>query len=372
VYDNKGMLFVKIYNSIIMASTGINCSENIDGAYNLVNDDTCNTGFTNSASIRLGTLGNYGGPTQTMPLLPGSSAIDAGYDALCADAASVNSLDQRGIARPQGSACDAGAYESRGFTFTMVDGDNQEAYPDTAFAVPLSVTVTETDGNPLPGAVVTFIAPDTGASLTQTNFSATTDASGLASATVTANSIVGGPYTVTASVSGAPSVSFNLTNIAEATTTTIAPATTTVAPATTTVVPATTTVVPATTTITPATTTVGPATTTVVPATTTIVPATTTVAPATTTTVAPSTTTTTTGGKKLCPAKQVLGADNPKLENLRGFRDSKLAQSAVGRRIINIYYNNADSINAALERSPALRAVTRRFLEAIAPMVGKN
>jgi hypothetical protein len=68
----------------------------------------------------------------------------------------------------------------------------------------------------------------------------------------------------------------------------------------------------------------------------------------------------------------VLGADNPKLENLRGFRDSKLAQSAVGRRIINIYYNNADSINAALERSPALRAVTRRFLEAIPPMVGKN
>jgi hypothetical protein len=44
----------------------------------------------------------------------------------------------------------------------------------------------------------------------------------------------------------------------------------------------------------------------------------------------------------------------------------------VGRRIIGIYYNNADSINAALERSPALRAVTRRVLEVVAPMVGRK
>ena len=87
------------------------------------------------------------------------------------------------------------------------------------------------------------------------------------------------------------------------------------------------------------------------------------------TTTAPATTTTTTG---ICPAKKALGENNPKLENLRDFRDSKLAQSAVGRRIINIYYNNADSINAALERSPALRSATRRVFEVIAPMVGKK
>jgi len=87
----------------------------------------------------------------------------------------------------------------------------------------------------------------------------------------------------------------------------------------------------------------------------------------TTTTISGSTTTTT-----ACPATKVLGADNPKLENLRNFRDSKLAQSAIGRKVIQIYYNNSGSINAALERSPALRAVTRRVLETIAPMVGKN
>jgi hypothetical protein len=74
----------------------------------------------------------------------------------------------------------------------------------------------------------------------------------------------------------------------------------------------------------------------------------------------------------ICPAKQVLGVNNPQLENLRDFRDSKLANSALGRKVIQIYYNNADSINAALDRSPTLRGVARRVLEMIAPIVGKN
>ena len=69
---------------------------------------------------------------------------------------------------------------------------------------------------------------------------------------------------------------------------------------------------------------------------------------------------------------KVLGADNPKLENLRDFRDSILAQSAIGRKVIQIYYNNAESVNAALESSPILKAFTRNVLKVIAPMVGKN
>jgi len=86
-----------------------------------------------------------------------------------------------------------------------------------------------------------------------------------------------------------------------------------------------------------------------------------------------STTTTTVEGstpKTICPSTKVLGADNPNLQNLRDFRDSKLAQSSIGRKAIQIYYANADSINAALESSPVLRAAARRVLEVIAPMVG--
>ena len=77
---------------------------------------TC--GFaTTSADPKLSVLSNYGGLTQTFALLPGSPAIDAGDSATCA-AAPVNSLDQRGVARP--SACDIGAFESRGFTLTAI------------------------------------------------------------------------------------------------------------------------------------------------------------------------------------------------------------------------------------------------------------
>jgi len=59
----------------------------------------------------LGPLANNGGSTLTHALLPGSPAIDAGDPAVCA-AAPVNNLDHRGVARPQGSACDIGAVEA--------------------------------------------------------------------------------------------------------------------------------------------------------------------------------------------------------------------------------------------------------------------
>jgi predicted outer membrane repeat protein len=53
----------------------------------------------------LGTLGDNGGFTQTIPLMAGSSAIDTGNDLICPAA------DQRGVTRPQGAHCDMGAYE---------------------------------------------------------------------------------------------------------------------------------------------------------------------------------------------------------------------------------------------------------------------
>ncbi|MBI5963832.1 MAG: S-layer homology domain-containing protein [Chloroflexi bacterium] len=70
---------------------------------NLVEDGSC--GATLSSDPNLGSLASNGGGTQTMALLPGSPAIDAGDDATCAV------TDQRGITRPQGAHCDIGAYE---------------------------------------------------------------------------------------------------------------------------------------------------------------------------------------------------------------------------------------------------------------------
>lgn len=57
----------------------------------------------------LGPLADNGGPTWTHALLPGSPAIDTG---LCTDAdGGLVTTDQRGVSRPQGNACDIGAFE---------------------------------------------------------------------------------------------------------------------------------------------------------------------------------------------------------------------------------------------------------------------
>ena len=73
-----------------------------------------------------------------------------------------------------------------------------------------------------------------------------------------------------------------------------------------------------------------------------------------------------------CLFMHLLGEDSPTLANFRSFRDETLSRNAIGRKVIQIYYSNAGSINAALERSPALKAVVRSVLEAIAPMVGQK
>ncbi|SIO62425.1 hypothetical protein SAMN05444166_7043 [Singulisphaera sp. GP187] len=56
----------------------------------------------------LGPLADNGGPTQTQALLPGSPAIDASVTITGV------ASDQRGVARPQGSAPDIGAFEAIG------------------------------------------------------------------------------------------------------------------------------------------------------------------------------------------------------------------------------------------------------------------
>lgn len=71
--------------------------------HNLVEDGSCGAAYSGDPS--LGPLADNGGSTLTYALLPGSLAIDNGYLAACTD------TDQRGVARPQGPACDIGAYE---------------------------------------------------------------------------------------------------------------------------------------------------------------------------------------------------------------------------------------------------------------------
>ena len=170
-----------------------------------------------TADPLLGALGDYGGDAQTIPLRPGSSAIDAGNAAYC-----TLGHDQRGIS--YAGACDIGAFESQGFRLTKAGGDGQSTGIDTAFTNPLSLTVAANDPlglEPVIGGLVIFTPPASGASAIITGSPATIGAGGAASVTAAANGAAGGPYTVVASTSGASSVNFNLTNAKGSTTTTL-------------------------------------------------------------------------------------------------------------------------------------------------------
>ncbi|GAB4551729.1 MAG: hypothetical protein OHK0023_18960 [Anaerolineae bacterium] len=78
------------------------------------NDRRC-TSNTTISNPQVGTLGNHGGPTQTIPILAGSPAIDTGDKAICT-AAPLYNLDQRGRVRltTANSLCDIGAFEYNG------------------------------------------------------------------------------------------------------------------------------------------------------------------------------------------------------------------------------------------------------------------
>lgn len=81
------------------------------------------------------------------------------------------------------------------------------------FPLPLIAQVTDAGGAAVPGAIVTFTPPSTGASATlNPSTPQTTNGNGVAQVTATANSSPGGPYTVTAMVGFAGTAGFTLTN----------------------------------------------------------------------------------------------------------------------------------------------------------------
>jgi filamentous hemagglutinin family protein len=166
------------------------------------------TDITPSAALSeiLAPLGNYGGPTQTHALLPGSPAIDAGDIA-------TTTADQRGVT-PVGIR-DIGAYESKGFALSASNA-TQSTTVNTAFANPLKVNLVETSFNsPLPGATINFTKSGSLANATLNPTTAViTDSTGAAQVVATANTKAGS-YIVQANAIGITGADFNLTNIAD-------------------------------------------------------------------------------------------------------------------------------------------------------------
>ena len=206
------------------SASDITGNENVSGSFNLIGTGGSggltdgvdgNIVGTSLDDLGLALLGNYGGPTQTFALLPGSPALGAGAIADYPGTTTPITTDQRGepldMANP-----DIGAFQSQGFTLTVAAGSTgQSTAIGTAFANPLVVTVTaNNEVEPVYGGILTFAAPASGpsAALSATTVSIGYNYNGVASVTATANSSAGS-YIVTASIGGdtAP-VDFGLTN----------------------------------------------------------------------------------------------------------------------------------------------------------------
>ena len=110
LYVHNGVIALK--NTIVANGSLSNCDDLVGSisslGHNLESANTCGLsagGDITDTNPLLGPLGNNGGPTPTLPLLPGSPAIDHGDNSGCP------ATDQRGGARLVDGKCDIGAYE---------------------------------------------------------------------------------------------------------------------------------------------------------------------------------------------------------------------------------------------------------------------
>jgi len=127
---------VRVANSLIVGTEGLSdftCSGNIISLGGNIESPSNDCGFTeptdlvsvSTDDLKLGPLADNGGPTVTRALLPGSVAIDWISEADCVDAdRQPLTTDQRGVARPQGGACDVGAFEWADCSGTACDDGN--------------------------------------------------------------------------------------------------------------------------------------------------------------------------------------------------------------------------------------------------------
>jgi hypothetical protein len=117
IYQSLGPATLK--NTIVANSpSGGNCAGTVtDGGYNMEDGTTCgfsaaNDSFPSTNPLLASSLANNGGRTKTIALSKESPALDAipKTESGCGTAITT---DQRGMIRPQGKGCDAGAFEKK-------------------------------------------------------------------------------------------------------------------------------------------------------------------------------------------------------------------------------------------------------------------
>ena len=189
-----------ISNTIVSGNTGNNCAGTVtDSGNNLEQGSSC--GFTTNAQHGdplLGPLQDNGGLTPTMALNPGSPAIFAGSDTVCAASEGgsppgADAVDQRGAHRPQGTHCDIGAFEVVATTTTLTPPS------DPVAGQPATLKATVTAAQLIPGPASGTVSFYEGTTLLGT---ATLGSD--ATATLTTSSLAAGTQTVSARYNQTP------------------------------------------------------------------------------------------------------------------------------------------------------------------------
>jgi uncharacterized repeat protein (TIGR01451 family) len=125
------------------------------------NDHPCATGIT-FADPKLAVLASNGGPTETMALLAGSPALNSGVTC------PPPTTDQRGITRPQGAACDSGAFESRPQADLSITKTDNAAAPAPGQAIAYTIVARNAGPTAVTGARVADTFPASLAGVTWT------------------------------------------------------------------------------------------------------------------------------------------------------------------------------------------------------------
>jgi hypothetical protein len=166
-----------LYDTIVAGNTAASAPDvsgtvNSSSAYNLIGNGSGVSGITNGTNGNqvgtatspinplLAALGNYGGPTPTMALLPGSPALAAGSVAVDGGA----TTDQRGQPRVVGGAIDIGACEGlAGARFSISGPTNATA--GNAFSITVSALNPDGSVNTSYSGTVHFTSTDPKAAL---------------------------------------------------------------------------------------------------------------------------------------------------------------------------------------------------------------